>query len=45
MPEVTWWRDSHLIDTSFESTFAGTVQVTLNRLTKCLFGASLACFS
>lgn len=29
-PQVTWWRDSHLIDSSFEGTYKQTVQNTLS---------------
>ena len=29
-PEVTWWRDSHLVDSSFEGTYKHTVQNTLS---------------
>ena len=30
MPQVSWWRDSHLIDSSFEKRFDQTVQNTLS---------------
>ena len=45
MPEVTWWRDSHLIDTSYESTFSGTVQNTLSvpQISRDDLGATLSC--
>ena len=45
MPEVTWWRDSHLIDTSYESTFSGTVQNTLSvpQVSRDDLGATLSC--
>ena len=45
MPEVTWWRDSHLIDTSYESTFTGTVQNTLSvpQVSRDDLGATLSC--
>jgi hypothetical protein len=44
-PEVTWWRDSHLIDTSFEATYSGTVQNTLSvpQISREDLGASLSC--
>ncbi len=44
-PELTWWRDSHLIDTSFESTFSGTVQNTLSvpQISREDLGATLSC--
>ena len=45
MPLVTWWRDSHLIDSSFEKTFARTVQNTLSvpQVTREDLGAILTC--
>ena len=29
-PTVTWWRDSHLVDSSFEGTYKQTMQNTLS---------------
>ena len=29
-PQVTWWRDSHLVDSTFEGTYKQTVQNTLS---------------
>ena len=45
MPQVTWWRDSHLIDSSFEKTFSTTVQNTLSvpQVTREDLGATLTC--
>ena len=45
MPQVTWWRDSHLIDSSFEKTFGRTVQNTLSvpQVTREDLGATLTC--
>lgn len=45
MPQVTWWRDSHLIDSSFERTFSRTVQNTLSvpQVSREDLGASLTC--
>ena len=45
MPQVTWWRDNHLIDSSFEKTFSKTVQNTLSvpQVTREDLGATLTC--
>ena len=45
MPQVTWWRDNHLIDSSFEKTFSRTVQNTLSvpQVTREDLGATLMC--
>ena len=45
MPQVTWWRDSHLIDSSFEKTFGHTVQNTLSvpQVSREDLGATLTC--
>jgi len=45
MPQVTWWRDNHLIDSSFEKTFSKTVQNTLSvpQVTREDLGATLMC--
>ena len=45
MPQVTWWRDSHLIDSSFEKTYSHTVQNTLSvpQVTREDLGAALTC--
>ena len=45
MPQVSWWRDSHLIDSSFEKTFGRTVQNTLSvpQVSREDLGAMLTC--
>ena len=44
-PEVSWWRDSHLIDSTYETTFSSTVQntLTLTKVTRSDLGATLTC--
>ena len=45
MPQLSWWRDSHLIDSSFEKTFGRTVQNTLSvpQVSREDLGAMLTC--
>ena len=45
LPEVTWWRGSHLVDSTFESTYSRTVQntLTLRKVKREDLGAALTC--
>lgn len=45
VPQVTWWRDSHLLDSSFETTFSQTVQntLTIDKVSRKDLGAILTC--
>ena len=44
-PQVTWWRDSHLIDSSYEASYSRTVQngLSLKDLSRAELGAQLTC--
>ena len=44
-PEMTWWRDSHLVDSTYEATYSRTVQNTIavERLTRADLGAQFTC--
>lgn len=45
LPQLTWWRDNHLLDSSFETTFSRTLQNTLTipRVSRLDLGAQLIC--
>eukprot|EP00094_Tigriopus_californicus_P006982 TCALIF_06722-PB protein Name:"Similar to Nphs1 Nephrin (Rattus norvegicus)" AED:0.15 eAED:0.15 QI:0/0.73/0.56/0.93/0.46/0.5/16/48/873 len=45
VPQVTWWRDSHLLDSSYETTFSQTVQntLTIDKVSRKDLGAILTC--
>lgn len=44
-PDVTWWRGSHLIDSTFETTFGQTVQntLTLPKVQRADLGSQITC--
>ena len=44
-PQVTWWRDSHLIDSSYEGSYSRTVQngLRLHNVSRAELGAQLTC--
>lgn len=45
LPQVTWWRDSHLIDSSYEGSYSRTVQngLSIKNLSRAELGAQLTC--
>ena len=47
LPQVTWWRDKQLIDSSYETTYSSTVQNTLTipKVTRSDLGSLLTCQS
>ena len=46
-PDVTWWRDGHLVDSSFEETYKRTVQNTLSipNLSRDELSTTLTCMA
>ena len=42
---MTWWRDSHLIDSSYEGSYSRTVQngLKLKNVSRAELGAQLTC--